>query len=472
MNVKQLTIKQKAWVFLTIIGFLSLMGILLITYFLYEKFYIDKQVEVLIARGMQLTDLHNEWDNSLFFERLEGLDNCSEANAFFTTEKQELTGINSPRDDLKGPILNQKEYDQLSSGEVVTIVRRQWEVAQPIIGVAIPIIDNRNRLEGVTFIYKPLAKIFEPYQNSRVWFLLGFLTLILLTIFTLRKLMNSLTVPLNNMLVISEKMADGDFSKRITVKSHDELGALANSFNKLASTLEEEEQKQRQFLSNVSHELRTPLSYIKGYTEGILDDMVDDPKRYLETIYKEADRMQRLVNDLLDLAQLEGDSYPMTKHPIPFAQLIQDVIDRYELVARNKNIIITKHLDHNAIIIGNEDRLQQVIGNILDNALRYSPVGEKIDIVLTSTVDQVVVTITDYGPGIPETSLKKITKRFYRVDKSRSRDDGGTGLGLAIVAEILKKHDAKLNFHSVINEGTSVKVTFPFDKGNLSNLKV
>lgn len=464
--MKHLTIKQKAWVFLSVIGFFSLLGLFLITYFLYERFYIDKQIDILLARGIPLSEYYNEWDNSVFYERLEDLDECKEANVFFTTNVTDLLSSESPRNDLKGPLLAEKEFERLQAGEIVTITRRQWEVNQPIVGVAIPIIlDDHIGFEGVIFIYKPLSKVYEPYRNSREWFVAGFIILIAFTVYTLKKVISSLTTPLHNMNKVSDKMANGDFTQRITVKRQDEFGALANSFNKLAASLEAEEQKRREFLSNVSHELRTPLSYIKGYTEGILDDMVDDPKKYLQTIYKEADRMQRLVNDLLDLAQLEGDSYPMTRHPIPFAQLIQDVIDRYELVAKNKKIIITKNLDHNAIIIGNEDRLQQVFGNILDNSLRYSCEGDEIAISLEVMDNEVVVSISDEGPGIPKSSLGKITERFYRVNKSRSRDDGGTGLGLAIAAEIVKKHKGYITFESVKHKGTTVKVSFPFENG-------
>lgn len=469
--MKYLTIKQKAWVFLSIIGFFSLLGLLLITYFLYERFYIDKQIDILLARGIPISEYYNEWDNSVFFERIEGLDECKEANVFFTNSVEELVSVQSPRSDLKGPILDNKELERLKSGEIITITRRQWEVNQPIVGVAIPIIiDDHIGIEGTIFIYKPLAKVFEPYRNSREWFIIGFIILIALIVYTLKKVISSLTTPLHNMKAVSVNMANGDFTQRITVKRQDEFGSLANSFNKLAASLEAEEQKRREFLSNVSHELRTPLSYIKGYTEGILDDMVDDPKKYLQTIYKEADRMQRLVNDLLDLAQLEGDSYPMTRHPIPFAQLLQDVIDRYELVAKNKKVNMKKDLDHNAIIIGNEDRLQQVFGNIIDNALRYSSEGDEIGIKLEITNNQVVVSITDQGPGIPKSSLDKLTERFYRVNKSRSRDDGGTGLGLAIVAEIVKKHSGHLTFESTEKKGTTVKISFPFEEVDTPNV--
>lgn len=454
----KVTIRQKTWMLITSVIIISVIGVLLLTHYLYENFYIDKQIDLLAARGDLLADLYLE-DNGTkeeFLERVIWMNKCAEANVFFTENVALLLG-----DGERERLITLDESKQLQNGETINIVRRQSSAEKPIIGVAVPILDEEGCLLGVIFLYNTILKIFEPFYSTRIWIGIVFLVLIAFIVYSVRRIMNNITQPLENMRVISEKMASGDFSQRIEVQSKDEIGSLSNSFNSLSAALEQEELKKQEFLSNVSHELRTPLSYIKGYTEAILDEVVDDPKRYIETINKESDRMHRLVDDLLDLAQLEGDSYPMRSQPLPFAQLVQDVVERFELVARQKKVIITKDLDHEAIIFGDADRLEQVIGNLLDNALRYTPKGKKIKLTLRCKENFCEFIISDQGSGIPEESLPKIIERFYRVDKARSRKEGGTGLGLSIVSEILKKHHAKLTFHSEANQGTTVRIVFP-----------
>lgn len=455
-----LTLRQKTWIFITAVIVISLVGILFLTHYLYERFYIDKQMDLLIARGNLLTELYYEDDESkqVFLDRVEWMNRCAEANVFWTNNVQYLL---DPKDKNGINLITIEQSKQLQQGQSLTIIQRQTAFEKPIMGVAVPILDEEECLLGVIFLYITLVEVFEPFQATRVLIIIGFFIWILFIIYVVRRVMNKITMPLENMRAVSEKMASGDFSQRIEVRSNDEIGSLSTSFNALAKALDTEEQKKREFLSNVSHELRTPLSYIKGYTEAILDNVVDDPNKYVKTINKEADRMHRLVNDLLDLAQLEGESYPMKKQPIPFAQLIHDVVYKFELMARKNKVIITKDLDHEAIIMGDSDRIEQVIGNLLDNALCYTPEGKRIDLVLKKTKAGVQFTITDQGPGIPQNAISKITQRFFRVDKGRSRNLGGTGLGLSIVAEILKKHDATLHFESELDKGTTVKVIFP-----------
>lgn len=453
-----LTIRQKTWMLITSVLIISLIGILLLTHYLYENFYIDKQVDLLTSRGDLLSDLYFEDktdDKREFLERVKWMNKCSESNVFFTENVASLLGSGESE-----RLITVDESKQLQNGETINIVRRQDAFENPIMGVAVPILDEKGCMLGVLFLYNTLLEIFEPFYSTRV--LIGIVSIILISfiVYAVRRIMNNITQPLENMRIISEKMASGDFSQRIEVRSKDEIGSLSTSFNTLSAALEHEELKKQEFLSNVSHELRTPLSYIKGFTEAILDEVVDDPRRYIETINKESDRMHRLVNDLLDLAQLEGESYPMRSQPLPFAQLIQDVVKRFKLAARHKEVVITKDLDHEAIIFGDADRLEQVIGNLLDNALRYTPKGEKIELTLKCKKDTCEFIISDHGPGIPEDALPKVIERFYRADKARSRKEGGTGLGLSIVSEILKKHNAELTFHSKENQGTKVKIVF------------
>lgn len=253
-------------------------------------------------------------------------------------------------------------------------------------------------------------------------------------------------------------MATGDFSERITVSSEDEIGRLGKAFNKMANSLETEDVKRKEFLANVSHELRTPLSYIKGYSEAILDGVAKGPQqeKVTQLIHKEAGRMQRLVHDLLDLAQLEGEHFPLKKQPIVFSQLIEDVLDTYEIKFIEKEIHISTNLNPEVIVMIDEDRMQQVLHNVLDNAIRYTNQKGNIVITLEQIDDYCELKIKDTGIGIDIEHLENLGERFYRVDKARSRQHGGTGLGLAIVKQIVHIHGGQWKIESEKDKGTTV----------------
>lgn len=312
-------------------------------------------------------------------------------------------------------------------------------------------------------LYIELGRISEPFKPLRlmIFFMLGLIVLNLV-IFG-RQIIDTIIRPLIDMKKASNVYAQGDFDYRIPIQSNDEIGELAETLNKMAESLGEVDEQRKEFLANVSHELRTPLSYIRGYTEMMQDDSLDDQTRrqYYEIIERETERLQRLVNDLLDLAQLERDSYPMTKQPVVFSQVLEDVVYRMDPIAKAKGVRLGTDFDPEQIVLGDHDRLEQVIGNLLDNALRYTGEGKQIQISTHTEDGTAVCVVRDQGEGISSEHLDRLTNRFYRVDKSRTRKDGGTGLGLAITKHIIDRHDGSLSFESTVGEGTTVTIRLP-----------
>ena len=278
-----------------------------------------------------------------------------------------------------------------------------------------------------------------------------------------KQIIDTIIQPLIQMKRASQVYAQGDFSHRIPIVYDDEIGELADTLNSMAESLGLVEEQRKEFLANVSHELRTPLSYIRGYTEMLQDESLDEKTRaqYYDIIENETNRLQRLVTDLLDLAQLERDSYPMTKEPVVYSQVLEDVLYRLEPIARAKGVTIESDLDFDLIILGDHDRLEQVIGNLLDNALRYTDAGKTIHVKTFAETEYAITEIRDEGRGIPKEDLDKLTERFYRVNKSRTRKDGGTGLGLAIAKHIIERHEGSLHFSSEVGQGTTVTVGLP-----------
>lgn len=226
------------------------------------------------------------------------------------------------------------------------------------------------------------------------------------------------------------------------------------------------EKEAREFLAIVSHELRTPLSYMKGFTEAIIDGVAQSKEtqdRYLNTIYKETERMERLVNDLLDLEQLEKGTYKMELVDILLNDIVQQIVERYRSIYEQKGVKLEYHnVDADKLWIrGNEDRIIQILVNLLENALRYtSPDGEVI--VKTYLVnDEIVLEVSDTGEGIEKKYLEKLGKKFFRVDKARTRKNGGVGLGLAIVKQIVERFNGRMEIESTVGVGTTFRIFFP-----------
>ena len=229
------------------------------------------------------------------------------------------------------------------------------------------------------------------------------------------------------------------------------------------------EQTRREFVANVSHELRTPLTNVKSYAETLLDAGDDLPpelkKNFLGVIVSEADRMTRIVKDLLTLTKFDYGKMEMNLTRFPFSKAVENVYQAVALDAKNHRHTLTLQCPEDLPCVNSDrERIEQVIMNIVSNAIKYTADGGKIDITAGTKGKEVYVTVTDNGIGIPEKDLPRLFERFYRVDKARSRESGGTGLGLSIAKEILNQHQGNIQIDSVFGEGTSVTITLPVAK--------
>jgi two-component system phosphate regulon sensor histidine kinase PhoR len=231
------------------------------------------------------------------------------------------------------------------------------------------------------------------------------------------------------------------------------------------------------FVANVSHELRTPLTAIRGYAETLLQSPPADTKEqehFLGVIYRHSERLGRLINDLLALSDLESGKIQLTKELLPTAELIASVLEVFHDQARKKDIALSQEIQPGLpSILGDSDRLQQLLINLIDNAVKYTPAGGAVKVRAALAVSanhhpaMVEIAVSDTGCGIPEKDLPRLTERFYRVDKARSRELGGTGLGLAIVKHIVQAHHGRLKIESQMQKGTTVRVLLPAEEEGL-----
>ncbi|WP_079505993.1 cell wall metabolism sensor histidine kinase WalK [Mesobacillus jeotgali] len=225
--------------------------------------------------------------------------------------------------------------------------------------------------------------------------------------------------------------------------------------------------ERREFVANVSHELRTPLTTMRSYLEALADGAWRDEEiapNFLETTRGETERMIRLVNDLLQLSKMDSVDYRLSKEWVNFPVFFNRIIDRFELT-KEQNVSFIREIPGEAIFVEiDEDKITQVLDNIISNAMKYSPEGGTITFRVKELDDKIIASISDEGVGIPKDNLDKIFDRFYRVDKARTRKLGGTGLGLAIAKEMVNAHGGRIWAESVEGKGTTVQFTLPYDR--------
>lgn len=457
--MKMGSIRTKVWlgIIFTAIAVIGLSSLFI--FFLYERLYVDEQVDRFMQEGEALSEIYDlEGTNETFFERIEWSKQTTDALYLVTEDPMELAGGAPFEGTIGEELITFEERQVLLQGETVFIRREHPRFQQDMIGIAIPLMES-ERLAGAVFISKPLADVYDVFTNLR-WILAGALALAAgMILFLGNRLTRNLVDPLVRMNAIAKRMEQGQFSERVSVRrGKDEMVELSNSLNELANTLQQVETNRRVFLATIAHELRTPLSYIVGYIEG-MEEGVIKPEQGMTIIEKEARRMDRLVNDLLDLAQLEGDEYPLQRDVIAFAELVREASETVQMRAKQKQITLVLDLDEDCIIYADRDRMKQVIINLLTNAISYSNEQKKIEVKLLIRDHQARLEISDEGFGIPQADMPYITDRFFRVKRARSRKDGGTGLGLAIVQEIMAKHGGSLEVESIEGQGTTAIVT-------------
>jgi signal transduction histidine kinase len=285
---------------------------------------------------------------------------------------------------------------------------------------------------------------------------------IIVSIFLSRQIVQ----PVQEMMVASQRIADGHYDERVRVPGSgriedlDELGLLATRFNQMAVRLEQTETMRRNLIADVAHELRTPLSSIKGYMEGLIDGVMPSDVATYEQVYREADRLERLVHDLQELSRVEAGAFDLDLRPVPVAHLFEAVGDRLGRQFEEKGVALVVDVpDGLPPVHVDEDRLSQVLLNLVGNALQYTPTGGRVTLEARSEGNMIRVSVQDTGIGIPVEHLRHVFERFYRVDKSRSRAGGGSGIGLTIARYLVEAHGGEIKAHS---QGTGKGSTFTF----------
>ena len=319
---------------------------------------------------------------------------------------------------------------------------------------AASIVGSGSQHDGVVFIADSLQDVDATVGDIASKAYIMMVTLLVIVIIVMIIMSKMFTEPLKRMIKVIQKMAEGHLEQRLEIKNqtHNEIVDLALACNHMADQLEKVDSSRQQFVSNVSHELKTPLSSIKVLSESILLQEEVPKEMYVEFLHdinSEIDRMSAIINDLLTLVKLDQKEIPLNFAETDLNKVMEDIIKRMTPLAE-----------------ADEMKLTLAISNLVDNAIKYTPEGGNVTVVLDADHQNAFITVTDTGIGIPEDEINRIFERFYRVDKTRDRETGGTGLGLSITYATVMMHNGSIKVNSKEEEGTSIQMRIPLHQNS------
>ncbi len=386
-----------------------------------------------------------------------------ERKLILDTEPQEST-IQWPNSDLSLP-----KQGRINDQSGDTWLYTSWSTfRREILVLVIP------RLGGIQLLRSEQLRQILKDDFLPTFFRAGLVAFVLAILFA--AWMGSwITAPLKKIEVASKAVAGGEF-QQIPVEGPDEVKALAGSYNEMVQRVQSTQQSQRDFVANVSHELKTPLTSIQGFSQAIQDGTVNSEQALQKAagiINTEADRMYRLVVDLLDLARFDAGTISLDQTFLDLKKLLTHVTEQLIPQASRAQVHLKLDVESNPTCIGDNDRLAQVFTNLVDNAIRHTPPEGIVRVNAWSESGLARIQIMDSGEGIQEGHLPRIFERFYKIDKSRKNDgEPGTGLGLAIAQQIINAHDGWLSVESTVGVGSIFEVVIPVVKPDDSTVSV
>ncbi len=356
---------------------------------------------------------------------------------------------------------------KLSDGPLSCISDFDGNLAENNFVYMVPLSLNGTEI-GAVIGMQPVSSSFRPYivQLLRM-FLLSTLFTLCVAFVAVYLMSYELTKPLRQMSDATKSYANGDFSKRITVRGDNEVSELASAFNSMAKALASLESSRRSFVANVSHELKTPMTTIGGFIDGILDGTISEDKHsyYLSIVSDEVKRLSRLVTGMLNMSKIEAGELSLNYRDFDICDMIFRITLGFEQIIESKQLQITGLESMTSTVVqGDEDMLTQVVYNLIDNAVKFTPENGEIHFDVTKDNQNICIRIRNTGKGISSEELSKIFERFYKVDKSRSFDVKGAGLGLYLAKSIVEMHGGQITASSIENQYTEFSFCIPSKK--------
>lgn len=429
--------------------------------FVYTNHYMKEKENELIGQGEKLVYAYSEayrtGDLSELSRELQILESYMEAGIVLMNREGTVM-LTSPgfHDILIGDrMIYENLAERVLLGEIVTYQMESGEgFHTPMLVVGYPV--SEGNLAGI-FLCHPLpeiqASLMKMYQMS-ILNLLFFSLLGLGISFLTAK---HVALPLVMMNRAAKVIANGDFEQRVKIRSNDEVGELAESFNHMAESLQAHERIQKDFIANISHDLRSPLTSMQGFLTAMLDGTVPPEKqeKYLKIVLKETERLSRMTNGIVELSRAQSSAILLEETDFDINALIRSNIDLLEPQLKEKQVMIRGiYAEERTLVHGDRDKISRVLQNLLGNAAKFSPAGGVIE-VETTLMDKkkVLISVKDEGPGISQEDQKYIFDRFFKSDTTRNEDKIGSGIGLAIAKEFMIAHGENITVKSELGKG-------------------
>ncbi len=363
-------------------------------------------------------------------------------------------------------LMKRPEIISARNGEAATAIREVLAEKRRVLYAAAPVYSNDGTISGLVYLAVPLPPAGLP--SAFLLELAGAgLAAVLLALIAGTFLSRRITTPVAEMIRSAKAVGSGDLEQHVPESGGiTELDSLGQTFNQMVTSLKRSDQAQNAFVADVAHELRTPLTVIKGTVETLEDGAMDDLEGrgpLLASMQRETDRLIRLVNNLLVLTRADAGMLKLDLRPLDLANLARQRCDQLTTFANQQGVSFRVNASDTYTVNGDEDRLAQVLDNLLNNALRYSPKAGIINVEIKKQGDEILCTVQDSGKGIPPEHIPHIFERFYRVETSRNRQGGESGLGLSIVRALVQAHGGHVFAESQTGEGTTVGFSIPIE---------
>lgn len=404
--------------------------------------------------------------------QLDALDTYLSATIWIINPSGRMILDSSAPMDVENEVVVENFDPTVTQGSYYTVGTFFDSFDEKMISVFAPITSN-YMVRGYVVIHYPISSIQASSDSllniSYIMLVILFLLSLIIVIF----FTEMVYIPLRKITEATEQYAAGNMHYEFSVDSEDEMGYLAASLNYMASEIARSEDNQKKFVANVSHDFRSPLTSIKGYLEAMLDGTIPPEmhEKYLTIVLNETDRLTKLTNSLLTLNNLNTKGVMLERTDFDINQVIRNVAASFEGTCRQKNVAIELVLVGDYLYVNADmGKIQQVLYNLLDNAIKFSHHDSAIKIEITEKRSKIFVSVKDRGIGIPKDNLKLIWDRFYKSDLSRGKDKKGTGLGLSITKEIIHAHGEHINVIST--EGVGTEFIFSLPKSDIDDEEV
>lgn len=446
-------IKLKLLIYTSLLMLLLLIFNILIQSNILNRYYSNTEKDKLISYAQIIEkNISNPNELTQQIQRISSTLNArisiyDEGGNLITQEYSHMMG-------MTGKILNiEKSYlGNVLNGQIVYRTDEVMLKQSKIISLGYPAKFDNTAI--AIFIHIPTIEIKNTVSNLSKQFTYLLFVAIAISIIGAFLISNKFTKPILEINNAAKKISNGNYDVRLNINTHDEIEELSKTINTMAKNLAKTEKLRRDFIANVTHEFRTPLGIIKGYAEALYDDIVpiEERKEYIEDIIEEVERLNRLVNENLELSKIESGNIDLHFEKLNLYDLLNEIVDKVKILKGNRTI---KLIGEDVFINGDREYIERAILNIISNSIKHTKEDGLIEITL-SNVNKPTITIKDNGEGIEERHLPYIFERFYRV-----KEKGVGGLGLSIAKEIIKLHNGKISVISKVGEGSSFIIKFP-----------